>query len=39
MTRAQVTNVFDVVACAIAVVPQVGVEPTTFRLGGGCSIH
>jgi hypothetical protein len=20
-------------------VPQVGVEPTTFRLGGGCSIH
>jgi hypothetical protein len=39
MTKAQVPGLLGDLTCAFAVVPQVGVEPTTFRLGGGCSIH
>ena len=39
MTKAQVKSPFGVVTCAFACVPQAGVEPATFRLGGGCSIH
>jgi hypothetical protein len=39
MTKAQVKSLVRVLTCAFALVPQVGVEPTTFRLGGGCSIH
>lgn len=37
MTKLQVRSLSGAMTCSFGVVPQVGVEPTTFRLGGGCS--